>query len=185
MLELYFPNYYDVKILIKDLDYYFNGGLNKLIFKLGVSRKGIMHQAGSDSIATIETFFALINYGIITDGKIKKLKNVLYGLGIGQDNENTIHYTNLMKLNNNNMTPSNNNNIFTNNNNINCNCNCNCNTVQTNYNNIYSQNIKPQPTNCNNNIKVNWFCPFFLVNSYGILKNNALINNMNCKMNSI
>ena len=24
MLELYFPNYYDVKILIKDLDYYFN-----------------------------------------------------------------------------------------------------------------------------------------------------------------
>ena len=189
MLELYFPNYYDVKILIKDLDYYFNGGLNKLIFKLGVIRKGIMHQAGSDSIATIETFFALINYGIITDGKIKKLKNVLYGLGIGQDNENTIHYTNLMKCNNNNnLSPNNNNNnIITNNNNISCacNCNCNCNTVQTNYNNIYSQNIKPQPTNCNNNIKVNWFCPFFLVNSYGILKNNALINNMNCKMNSI
>ena len=98
-LSLYFNNYYDVKILVKDLDYYFNGGLNKLIYKLGVTRKGEMHQAGSDSIATIESFFTLKKYNIANKERLEKFQNVLYGLGIGQDNENTIHYTNCSNQN--------------------------------------------------------------------------------------
>ena len=168
-LILYFPNYYDVKILIKDLDYYFNGGLNKLINKLGVSRKGIMHQAGSDSIATLDSFFALINFGIVSDGKIKKFKNVLYGIGIGQDNQNTINYTNTNTTYyiNNNMTDNNVNNNFS----------------QINSNKIYSLNLKQQLNSCtNSNVKVNWFCPFFVVNTYGIINNNTLINSMNSQM---
>ena len=168
-LILYFPNYYDVKILIKDLDYYFNGGLNKLINKLGVSRKGIMHQAGSDSIATLDSFFALINFGIVSDGKIKKFKNVLYGIGIGQDNQNTINYTNTNNTHytNNNMTDNNVNNNFS----------------QINNNKIYCLNLKQQLNSCtNSSVKVNWFCPFFVVNTYGIINNNTLINSMNSQI---
>ena len=42
-LKLYFPSFYDIKILIKDIVIYFNGGLNKLISILGIKRKGINH----------------------------------------------------------------------------------------------------------------------------------------------
>ena len=143
LLDLYFHNYYDVKILVKDLDYYFNGGLNKLIYRLGINRKGIMHQAGSDSIATIESFIALIKSNIINDEKIKKFKNVLYGLGTGRDNDNIIHYTN-----------------------------CNINNI-----NSFCPNYETQINCANQNIK--WFCPFVLVNTYGIINKNNMVNNMN------
>ena len=35
-LKLYFPKYYDIKMLIKDNDNYFHGGLNRLIFSLNI-----------------------------------------------------------------------------------------------------------------------------------------------------
>ena len=166
MSSLYFNNYYDVKILVKDLDYFFNGGLNKLIFKLGVKRKGIMHQAGSDSIATIEAFLSLIKYSIINDGKIKKYKNSLYGLGIGQDNSNTINYT-------------------SSNNNINIKSKNSNNDIQESNNKIYFPNLKQQINNCtNNNIKINWYCPFVFVNTYGIINKNILLSNMNTQSNN-
>ena len=165
-LSLYFNNYYDVKILVKDLDYYFNGGLNKLIYKLGVSRKGEMHQAGSDSLATIESFFTLKKYNIINKEKLEKFKNVLYGIGIGQDNENTIHYTNCSNQNNNQQMSQPMNNI-----------NNNSSINQLN-NNIYYPNLKQQINNCTNtNIK--WFCPVVLVNPYGMINRNALSNSFN------
>ena len=165
-LSLYFNNYYDVKILVKDLDYYFNGGLNKLIYKLGVSRKGEMHQAGSDSIATIESFFTLKKFNIANKEKLEKFKNVLYGIGIGQDNENTIHYTNCSNQNNNQQMSQPMNNI-----------NNNSSINQLN-NNIYYPNLKQQINNCTNtNIK--WFCPVVLVNPYGMINRNALSNSFN------
>ena len=158
MLNLYFCNYYDIKILVKDLDYFFGGGLNKLINRLGVNRKGTMHQAGSDSIATIDSFSALLKYYIINEEKMKKYKNVLYGLGIGEDNENIIQYINC----------SNNSSNLNSINNVNHN----------NNNNIYFKNLK-QPINSCENQKIKWFCPFVLVNAYGILNTNSLLNNMN------
>ena len=163
ILSLYFHNYYDVKMLVKDLEYYFNGGLNKLIYKLGVIRKGVMHQAGSDSIATIESFLSLKKYKIVSEERLTKYKNVLYGIGIGQDNENTILYT---KCLNNNIDIQ---NIQTNVNNVNNNKN-------------YFPNLKQQQitNNCSNkNIK--WFCPIVLVNAnaYGMMNRNPLLNNLN------
>ena len=183
-LGIYFPNYYDVKMLIKDL-YFLDGGLNKLINKLGVKRKGIMHQAGSDSIATIESFLALINCHIINDAKIIKFKNSLYGIGIGRDNENTINYT--KNMNNNNINNSNNNCDEMKENNqcafnmkqtqINNFNNNNCNNCRTNNNNI----------NNNNNCKVNWYCPFVFMGNYGMMRSchgymNNNTNNNNSQM---
>ena len=169
--NIYFNNYYDVKLLLKDSEYFFNGGLNKLIFKLGVTRKGIMHQAGSDSIATIESFFALKKYAIINNEKLQKYKNTLYGLGIGQDNCNTINYTNYTNSSNNN-----NQNIK----NININNNIKDVVLQeTNNNKIYFPNLKQQIDNySNNNYKINWYCPFVLVNTYGMINKNILLNNL-------
>ena len=186
-LGVYFPNYYDVKMLVKDL-YYLDGGLNKLINKLGVIRKGIMHQAGSDSIATIETFLALINSNIINDAKIKKFKNVLYGIGIGRDNVNTINYTHPNNNNNSNINTNNNiKNNFNNNNDINS---CSNKSVVynmkksqinlCNYNMNYNNNNNDYSMDNNNNIKFNWFCPFVFLGNYGIMQTgNGYMNNTN------
>ena len=73
-LKLYFPIYYDIKMLLKDNDKYFHGGLNRLIYSLNIERKGIKHQAGSDSIATIEAFHLLIKNESISKKKLKKYK---------------------------------------------------------------------------------------------------------------
>ena len=168
--NIYFNNYFDVKLLVKDSDYFFNGGLNKLIFKLGIRRKGIMHQAGSDSIATIESFFSLKKYHIINNEKINKYKNTLYGLGIGQDNSNTINYTNSS------------NNINQNIKNRNVNNNSDIQEVNNNNNKTYFPNLKQQIENYNNNnknIKINWYYPFVLVNTYGMINKNILLNHFN------
>ena len=93
-LKVFIPEFFDVKMLVKDIDKYFHGGLNHLIYNLGIERKGINHQAGSDSIATIEAFHKLIKNESITQAKMKKYKNVLYGIGLGKDNQNIIKYIN-------------------------------------------------------------------------------------------
>lgn len=154
-LILFFPEYYDIRMLVKDTEKYFYGGLNKLIYTLGIERKGINHQAGSDSIATIEAFHKLIKNGIITKSKLKTFKNVLYGIGIGKDDQNTIKYIN----------NSNDKNV----NNINK-TNISNNTV-LNRNMMYCQNQINQMNNkCNNYIKCYYPCIF--VNAYNLMKNN-------------
>ena len=94
LLKLYFPTFFDIRMLVRDDENLFHGGLSKLISKIDIERKGINHQAGSDSIATIEAFHKLKENGNVDNDKIKSFKNVLYGLGIGEDNENTIKYIN-------------------------------------------------------------------------------------------
>ena len=159
-LTLFFPEYYDVRMLVKDTEKYFYGGLNKLIYTLGIERKGINHQAGSDSIATIEAFHKLIKNGTITKTKLKTFKNVLYGIGIGKDDENTIKYihnsndkiVNNVNVNNINKTNIPNNNVL-------------------NRNIMYYQNQISQMNNkCNNYIKCYYPCIF--VNAYNLMKNN-------------
>ena len=90
-LELYFPNHFDIKILIHGKEQ-FKGGLNKLAQCLDIYRTGEVHQAGSDSIVTVELFFALLTNKIVTVDTVKKLKNVIYGIGEGEDNKETINY---------------------------------------------------------------------------------------------
>ena len=167
LLGCYFPNFYDIKSLIKDNDTYFHGGLNKLIYSLDIKRKGIKHQAGSDSIATIEAYHKLIENGSINVKKLKKFKNVLYGIGVGRDNENTIRYMN------------NTNNVI-NNSNINNNANLiNRNEFNASVlkNMIYIQNQKLQMSKCIYNNYMKCFYPmFFINNSFGIMKNNMMMN---------
>ena len=197
ILGVYFPNFHDVKMLVKDL-YYLDGGLNKLINKLGVERKGIMHQAGSDSIATIESFLSLINCHIINDAKIIKFKNSLYGIGIGRDNENTINYINNVNNINKNSNSNNNECITNTNTNANSNCEdvkernkCACNMKQSQINNYINYNNYSTNNNINN-MKVNWYCPcpYIYMNNFGMMQtcncymnNNMINNNTNCQMN--
>ena len=169
ILKIYIPNFYDIKLLVKDIEY-LDGGLNKLINELKISRKGTMHQAGSDSIATIESFLKLLDKKIINDAKIKGFRNSLYGIGKGRDNKKTIKYVN--KDSNNNV------NIIENN----CEEKKNDNkydyikklSIINSYNN-YNNNF-----NANNNTKFNLFCPFMFFGNYGMMQNcncNRFMNN--------
>ena len=166
LLCLYFPNYYDIRILIKDIDTYFHGGLNRLIYSLDIKRKGIKHQAGSDSIATIEAYHKLIENGSINSKKLKKWKNVLYGIGIGRDNENTIKYVNNANYIINNSKINNDANLINRN-------EFNASVLK---NMIFIQNQKIM-SNCIYNNYMKCFYPIvFINNPYGIMKNNMMMN---------
>ena len=163
-LKVFIPEFFDIKMLIKDIDIYFNGGLNRLIYNLDIERKGINHQAGSDSIATIEAFHKLIKNQSITQIKMKKYKNVLYGIGLGKDNQNTIKYINNMSnnivnnlnVNNANVTKINNNIIF--------------NRNMMYFNNQNLNQVKQINNACSNYMKC--FYPCLLVNNLNLVKNN-------------
>ena len=142
LLGLFFPNHYDIKILVKDKNN-LKGSLNKLANYLNVQREGKNHQAGSDSLVTIYSFWKLITNGFVTKEELNERKNILYGILRGKDNKETINY---MKLN-----LGKNSNFIAKKNNINMNMNRNnCNFNNINYlpfrNNIY-------------NINMNYFCP--------------------------
>lgn len=96
VLQLFFPNHYDIRILVKDKEN-LQGSLNKLARYLDVVREGKIHQAGSDSMVTIDVFWKLINEGFISEETLIESKNILYGICDGKDNEETINY---IKFNN-------------------------------------------------------------------------------------
>ena len=92
LLNLYFPHYYDIRMLSKD-KCCLQGSLNKLAQRLIIDRgEGDAHQAGSDSYITIRIFYKLIKCGIINKDLLKKNKNILYGIGLGEDNDMFIKY---------------------------------------------------------------------------------------------
>lgn len=83
LLKLYFPTIYDIKYMTSLIDGHF-GGLQRLADHLGCSRIGPEHQAGSDSLLTMTTYFSLAkakfsdSNGGLDDSKYK---NELYGYG--------------------------------------------------------------------------------------------------------
>lgn len=79
LLNLYFPCVFDVKYLSHFLKN-FNGGLNKLAEKLEIKRFGKVHQAGSDSLLTLEVFFKL-KKSFSKMSFEKNFQGILYGLG--------------------------------------------------------------------------------------------------------
>ena len=95
-LRLYFPHYYDIRYLVRYNDS-FRGSLSKLGIELNVGRIGTQHQAGSDSLITLEIFFKL-RKEYLSDDSCKNDKNILYGIGLGLDDETT--YYNSFKVNN-------------------------------------------------------------------------------------
>jgi CCR4-NOT transcription complex subunit 7/8 len=82
ILELYFPELYDMKHLMRSAQNLY-GGLNKLAEIYGCDRVvGNMHQAGSDSLLTLHVFLRMVRDTF--DGSIdEKLEGVLFGLGSG------------------------------------------------------------------------------------------------------
>lgn len=81
LLKLYFPRFYDLKVLTRASDR-LHGGLNKIAESLGCERVGTAHQAGSDSLLTLHIFFSTVKD--VFDGRVDKDKlGQLYGLGIG------------------------------------------------------------------------------------------------------
>ena len=122
LLNLYFINYYDIRMLVKGYQN-MQGGLNRLAEQLNVQRLGMIHQAGSDSMLTLDVYFKLIQGGYIDKNKSKDLKNVLHGIGAGRDNDETINYT---QIGNSNYQNNNNNNMM----------NINMTPINTNYWNV-------------------------------------------------
>ena len=91
-LTIFFPNHYDIRILVQGNEK-LQGGLNKLAQYLDILREGKTHQAGSDSLVTIDVFFKLFKNSILNQNKIHHSKNILFGLGLGKDDDETILYT--------------------------------------------------------------------------------------------
>ena len=69
------------------------GGLNKIAQQLGVERYGDIHQAGSDSIVTAEVFFKILSSNLISKEDTIMKKNILFGIGLGTDDNETFNYT--------------------------------------------------------------------------------------------
>ncbi len=89
LLKLYFPNYYDIRYLVRYNDD-FRGSLSKLGQELSVSRIGTKHQAGSDSLITSEIFFKL-KKEYLSEDSIALDKNVLFGIGVGMEDNDPIN----------------------------------------------------------------------------------------------
>ena len=84
-------NYYDIRTLVKGKEN-LQGSLNRLAQYLEVYREGKIHQAGSDSVVTIDVYFRLIKKGLIEENQITKNKNILFGVDSEEDNKETINY---------------------------------------------------------------------------------------------
>merc|ERR1712167_470147 len=80
ILHIYFPCIFDVKFMMTAVDG-MHGGLQSLGDALQVERIGSMHQAGSDSLLTAQTFFALVAKHLNAVIDETRFRGELFGLG--------------------------------------------------------------------------------------------------------
>lgn len=80
MLQMYFPNLYDIKYMMTACEGMY-GGLNSLAELLQVERVGPMHQAGSDSMLTNQTFFTLVEKQLGGACDDSRFRGEIFGLG--------------------------------------------------------------------------------------------------------
>jgi CCR4-NOT transcription complex subunit 7/8 len=83
-LAIYFHNYYDIRHLIKELNW-LRGSLTKLSSYFGIQRVGSAHQAGSDSLVTSKLFFKIVDQ-FSDEIDLIRDKNTVFG--ISDENEN-------------------------------------------------------------------------------------------------
>jgi len=79
LLNIYFPSLYDVKYMVRDMETLRLGGLNKIATELNIKRFGAMHQAGSDALLTLSTFFKVMK-SYLKSVSEQKYMNVLDGI---------------------------------------------------------------------------------------------------------
>lgn len=91
-LALYFPNHYDIRIICSGNEK-LAGGLNRVAQSLQVKRIGEVHQAGSDAFVTICVFHKITRDKIVDKDTVDASVNILFGLGLGADDNETIQYT--------------------------------------------------------------------------------------------
>ncbi len=82
LLHTYFPIVYDIKYLMKSVEN-LKGGLNQLAEDLQIQRIGPAHQAGSDSLLTLSTFFKMMELYFENYFNDERYNGVIYGLGQG------------------------------------------------------------------------------------------------------
>jgi CCR4-NOT transcription complex subunit 7/8 len=80
LLQMYFPNIYDVKYLMKSCKN-LKGGLQEVAEQLEIERIGPQHQAGSDSLLTGAAFFKMREMFFEDNIDDAKYRGHLYGLG--------------------------------------------------------------------------------------------------------
>jgi CCR4-NOT transcription complex subunit 7/8 len=80
-VESFFPCIYDVKYMMKSCRN-LKGGLQDLADELKIKRIGPQHQAGSDSLLTLHTFFKMKQLYFEDYIDDEKYGGVLYGLGL-------------------------------------------------------------------------------------------------------
>lgn len=78
-LEMYFPTFYDIRYLIR-YNENLKGSLNRLAQEINVKRYGKQHQAGSDSLITLEVFLKLYHDEYLQEESLIKDKNALFGI---------------------------------------------------------------------------------------------------------
>lgn len=80
LLDIYFPCFYDIKFMTKEIESLKVGSLSKIAGDLRVRRIGPQHQAGSDALLTLSTYFKLRST-YFKGVPEQKHSNVLYGIG--------------------------------------------------------------------------------------------------------
>ncbi|KAJ1406952.1 CCR4-associated factor [Ochromonadaceae sp. CCMP2298] len=92
MLTTFFPCIYDVKYMMTAVEG-MHGGLSSLADTLQINRIGPMHQAGSDSLLTAQTYFALLKKHFNSVCDDSKFKGELFGLGANHTKykSNSVH----------------------------------------------------------------------------------------------
>lgn len=80
LLNTFFPCFLDIKYMVNQIEALKYCGLSNMGEILKIDRVGIMHQAGSDSLLTLQCFFAIVKK--FMNGTIeKRFYQELYGIG--------------------------------------------------------------------------------------------------------
>ena len=96
-LKLYFPLFYDIRHLTRNLDG-LGKSLQRLATDLDVIRVGIQHQAGSDAMITLNVFHKLLEL-YISNENLKNDENILFGLGAYYEDETSIVFEGMTQNN--------------------------------------------------------------------------------------
>lgn len=87
-LKIYFPCFFDIRYLIR-FNESLRGSLSKLSQDLNVKRYGSQHQAGSDSLLTLEVFIKLLHDEYLSEESVFNERNCLFG--ISPDDSSAFH----------------------------------------------------------------------------------------------